>query len=104
MASNIAADRQTAIVTINGVLAEDANNERAKDLLAKANVCVTPVPAHTPPPVSGDKPAVAVSPSQGGLEVLAGETDKAYKTRIATMRKSTTTPSPFWPARNMRRP
>ena len=87
MASNVAADCQTAIVTLNAVLAEDANNERAKDLLTKANACVTPVSTHAPPPVSADKPAVALPSSQGGLEVVAGETDKAYKARVLAMRK-----------------
>jgi hypothetical protein len=34
-----------------------------------------------------DKPAVPIAPSQGGLEVIQGETDKAYKARVAAARR-----------------
>jgi tetratricopeptide (TPR) repeat protein len=86
VASNVVADCQKALDTINAVIAEDANNEKAKELLPKATACANPTakPAGPPP----EKAAVAVSPSQGGLEVHAGESDKAYKARIAAMKKT----------------
>ena len=77
-----AKDCAKALEGINSVLAADANNAQAKDLFARANACLNPVPA---PPT--EKLAVKVPPAQGGLEPLPGETDKAYKARIATMRK-----------------
>jgi tetratricopeptide (TPR) repeat protein len=85
--ANVAADCQTALDAINAVLAEDPNNQRAKDLAVKANACINP-PAtpHSPVP-SAEKPAVQVPPSQGGLEMIQGETDKSYKTRMAAARK-----------------
>jgi tetratricopeptide (TPR) repeat protein len=86
LAANIATDCQRALDTINAVLAEDANNARAKDLSSKASVCINPPPRQSQTP-SGDKPAVAISPAQGGLEVIQGETDKAYKARIDAMKK-----------------
>ena len=88
LAANVASDCQTALATIDAVLAGDANNERAKSLQAKANTCITP-PKSGPQPGAGslDKPAVAIAPAQGGLEVLQGETEKAYKARIAAMNK-----------------
>jgi len=85
--ANVAADCQTALDAINAVLAEDANNQRAKDLAARANTCINPPPRGTPPVATTEKLAVPVAPSQGGLEVIQGETDKAYKTRMAAARK-----------------
>jgi predicted component of type VI protein secretion system len=86
--ANVAADCQRALDTINAVLGEDPNNERAKGLLAKATTCANP-PARGGPPVSTplEKPAVAVPPAQGGLEVIQGETEKAYRSRMTAMRK-----------------
>jgi tetratricopeptide (TPR) repeat protein len=36
---------------------------------------------------TADKPAMPIAPSQGGLELIQGETDKAYKARVAAMTK-----------------
>jgi hypothetical protein len=85
LAANVVADCQKALDTINAVLAEDANNEKAKELLPKATACVNPQAKPSGP--SPEKLAVAVAPSQGGLDIVQGETDKAYKARIAAMRK-----------------
>lgn len=88
--ANVAADCQTAIGTINDVLAGDPNNERAKGLLAKATACVSPPPARGNPSANTtpvDKPAIAVSPAQGGLDVLPAETEKAYRSRMTAMKK-----------------
>ena len=90
LAANVASDCQTALATIDAVLAGDANNERAKSLQAKANTCITPPkPGGPPNPGSPDKPVVviAIAPAQGGLDVLPGETERAYKARIAGMNK-----------------
>ena len=88
LAANVASDCQTALATIDAVLAGDANNERAKSLQAKANGCINPPkPGGQPNSGSPDKPAIAIAPAQGGLEVLPGETEKAYKARIAAMSK-----------------
>jgi tetratricopeptide (TPR) repeat protein len=85
--ANVAADCQTALDAINAVLAEDPNNQRAKDLAVKANACINP-PAtpHSPVPAA-EKPAVQVPPSQGGLEMIQGETDKLYKARMNAAKK-----------------
>ena len=80
-----AKDCAKALEIINPVLLEDPNNERAKDLFAKATACGNPIV--TPPPTTGDKPAVAVSPAQGGLEVLPSETEKSYRARMMSLRK-----------------
>jgi tetratricopeptide (TPR) repeat protein len=85
--ANVAADCQTALDAINAVLAEDPTNQRGKDLAAKANACINPPPPTHSPVASAEKPAVQVPPSQGGLEMIQGETDKAYKTRMAAARK-----------------
>jgi predicted component of type VI protein secretion system len=84
--ANVAADCQTALETINAVLTEDPNNERAKGLLAKANACANPKPAGAPN-ATAEKPAAAISPAQGGLIPNPAETDRAYKVRVAAMRK-----------------
>jgi len=83
--ASVVADCQTALETINAVLAEDPNNERAKSLLLKANACVSPKPGTTI--TAADKPATAMPASQGGLEVSPGETEKVYRTRVQAMRK-----------------
>jgi len=85
--ANVIADCQRALEIINGVVAEDANNQRAKDMAVKANACMTPTVKPVTPTIVAEKPAVAVSPSAGGLEISPGETDKQYKTRIQTMGK-----------------
>ena len=88
LAGNVAADCQKALDAVNAVLTEDPNNDRAKDLAGKATACVNPAAGHATPPVATvEKPAVPVSPAQGGLEVAQGETEKAYKTRVAAMNK-----------------
>jgi pSer/pThr/pTyr-binding forkhead associated (FHA) protein/tetratricopeptide (TPR) repeat protein len=88
--ANVAADCQRALDAINAVLAEDANNQRAKDLAARANTCINPAPvksgsAQVSVPV--DKPAAAVPPSRGGLDIIQGETEKAYKARMDAAKK-----------------
>jgi tetratricopeptide (TPR) repeat protein len=84
--ANVAADCQTALDTINAVLTEDPNNERAKGLLAKANACANPKPTASPN-APAEKPAVAIPAAQGGLIPVQGETDRTYRTRVAAMRK-----------------
>ena len=85
--ANVAADCQTALDAINAVLAEDPNNQRGKDLAVKANACINPPATPHAPVPSVEKPAVQVPPSQGGLEIIQGETDKSYKTRMTAARK-----------------
>jgi predicted component of type VI protein secretion system len=84
--TNVAAECQKGLDIINGVVAEDATNQRAKDMAAKATACINPKPA-APAPATAEKPAAPVPPSQGGLDVIQGETDKAYKARMAAARK-----------------
>jgi predicted component of type VI protein secretion system len=85
--ANVVADCQTALDAINAVLAEDPNNQRGKDLAVKANACINPPPVPHSPVAPTEKPAVQVPPSQGGLEMIQGETDKLYKNRMAAARK-----------------
>lgn len=86
--TNVAAECQKGLDIINAVAAEDANNQRAKDMAVRANACINPIAKPGPSAIaSAEKPAVPVSPSQGGLDVIQGETDKAYKARIAVARK-----------------
>jgi len=85
--TNVAAECQKGLDIINAVVAEDANNQRARDLTAKATACINPTKPAAPPVAAAEKPAVAVAPSQGGLDVIQGETDKAYKARMAAARK-----------------
>jgi pSer/pThr/pTyr-binding forkhead associated (FHA) protein/tetratricopeptide (TPR) repeat protein len=88
LAGNVVADCQKALDTANAVLTEDPNNERAKDLSTRATACVNPPPAATKPPAAtAEKLATPISPAQGGLEVTQGETEKAYKARVAIMNK-----------------
>jgi tetratricopeptide (TPR) repeat protein len=76
-------DCPKAVEMITAVLAEDPDNERAKDVSSKANACGKPV---VPPPPAVEK-VVQVSPAQGGLDRLQNETEKAYRGRMAEMRK-----------------
>ena len=86
--TNVAAECQKGLDIITAVAAEDANNQRAKDMAVRANACINPIVKPGPSAIaSAEKPAVPVSPSQGGLEVIQGETDKAYKARMAVERK-----------------
>jgi predicted component of type VI protein secretion system len=85
--ANIAAECQKGLDIINAVVAEDATNQRAKDLALKANACINPTKPVVPAAATAEKAAVPVPPSQGGLEVIQGETDKAYKARMAAARK-----------------
>ncbi|HEU4936783.1 MAG TPA: FHA domain-containing protein [Vicinamibacterales bacterium] len=86
--TNVAAECQKGLDIINAVAAEDANNQRAKDMAVRANACLTAIAKPGNSAVaSAEKPAVPVSPSQGGLDVIQGETDKAYKTRMGVARK-----------------
>jgi len=88
LVGNVVADCQKALDTANAVLTEDPNNERAKDLSTRATACVNPPAAPKPAPVATvEKPATPISPAQGGLEVTQGETEKAYKARVAAMNK-----------------
>ena len=85
--ANVAAECQKGLDIINAVIAEDATNQRAKDMAAKATACINPTKPAAPAVAVTEKPAVPVPPSQGGLEVIQGETDKAYKARMAAARK-----------------
>jgi hypothetical protein len=85
--TNVAAECQKGLDIINAVAAEDANNQRAKDLALRANACINPTKPVAPAAVTAEKPAVAVPPSQGGLEIIQGETDKQYKGRVQAMTK-----------------
>ena len=88
LAGNVPADCQQALDAVNAVLTEDPNNDKAKDLAGKATACVNaPAARPTPPVATVDKPATPLSPAQGGLEVIQGETEKAYKARVAAMNK-----------------
>jgi len=88
LVGNVVADCQKALDTANAVLTEDPNNERAKDLSTRATACVNPPAAPKPAPVAtAEKPAPPIPPAQGGLEVTQGETEKAYKARVAAMNK-----------------
>ena len=88
LVGNVVADCQKALDTANAVLAEDPNNERAKDLSTKATACVNPPATTKPAPVAtAEKLATPISAAQGGLEVTQGETEKAYKARVAAMSK-----------------
>jgi len=82
--ANVAAECQKGLDIITAVMAEDAANQRAKDMAVRANACITPpAPARgTLPQPTTEKPAVAISPAQGGLEINPGETDKQYKARV----------------------
>jgi tetratricopeptide (TPR) repeat protein len=80
---------QAALDTINVVLTNDPNDQRAKADLAKANACLNPSPA-----ISGngraavpvDAAAVRIAPAEGGLDPLPGEKDKDYRPRVARMK------------------
>jgi pSer/pThr/pTyr-binding forkhead associated (FHA) protein/tetratricopeptide (TPR) repeat protein len=85
--TNLAAECQKGLDIINAVAAEDANNQRAKDMAVRANACINPTKTAAPPVATAEKPAVAVPPSQGGLDLIQGETDKAYKSRMAAVRR-----------------
>jgi len=75
---------QQAIDIANAVLTEEPANDRAKDIVSRGNTCLAPPPAPTEKPTV--PVAVAVPPSQGGLEPLPNETDKAYRERNKGMR------------------
>jgi predicted component of type VI protein secretion system len=85
--TNLAAECQKGLDIINAVVGEDANNQRAKDMAVRANACINPITKPATSAASAEKPTVIVPPSQGGLDLIQGETDKAYKSRIAAARK-----------------
>ena len=85
--TNVAAECQKGLDIINAVAAEDANNQRAKDMAVRANACISPPKPGGPPVATAEKAPQPVSPSQGGLEINPGETDKQYRARIQTMSK-----------------
>lgn len=74
---------QKAQETVNAVLAQEPDNTRAKDLLAKVNACLTPTPV--PPTPGPEKPQIAkaLPPEKGGLTPLPNETQKDYAARVA---------------------
>ena len=77
---------QAALDTVNGVLTDDPNDERAKALAVKANTCLNPTPV--PVPAASEAAAlVKVAPAQGGLDATPNETQKDYRQRIQAMRK-----------------
>jgi tetratricopeptide (TPR) repeat protein len=85
---NVVADCQKALLTIDGILAEDSNDQRANDLKTRANACINPIKPPGPPPVvTVEKPATPLPPSKGGLDVIQGETEKAYKARMDAAKK-----------------
>jgi hypothetical protein len=73
-----AKDCQKALEGINAVLAEDPNNERAKDLFAKTNACLNP----PPPPPGGTEKLAVVLPRARRTPVLPKEPEKAYRERM----------------------
>jgi tetratricopeptide (TPR) repeat protein len=75
---------QQAIDIANAVLTEEPGNDRAKDIVTRGTACLAPTPAAPERPAVAL--AVAVPPSQGGLEPLPNETDKAYRERNKGMR------------------
>jgi predicted component of type VI protein secretion system len=85
--TNVAPECQKGLDIINAVAAEDANNQRAKDMAVRANACISPPKPGGPPIATAEKAPQPVSPSQGGLEINPGETDKQYRARIQTMSK-----------------
>jgi predicted component of type VI protein secretion system len=78
-------DCQVALDTSNAVLTDDANDERARALVAKANTCLKPTPA--PTPVASETAAAKLAPAQGGLDAQTGETQKEYTKRVQGMHK-----------------
>ncbi len=86
--TNLAAECQKGLDIINAVVAEDANNQRAKDMTVRANACITPTAKPATPPVAvAEKPAAPIPPSRGGLDVIQGETEKAYRARMDAAKK-----------------
>jgi predicted component of type VI protein secretion system len=81
-----AKDCQTALDAANAILAATPDDARAKDLAARADACLKPAEA-TPAAPSAPAAVVRISPSQGGLDVLPGETQREYTKRVAAMRK-----------------
>jgi tetratricopeptide (TPR) repeat protein len=79
-----ATDCPKALDKINEVLATDPNNERAKELAARANACITPPPPV--PQIPTDPLAVGRPPSEGGLDPLPKELQKDYQRRVDAMR------------------
>jgi tetratricopeptide (TPR) repeat protein len=75
---------QQAIDIANAVLSEEPANDRAKDIVSRGTTCLAPPAATTEKPTVAA--AVAVPPSQGGLEPLPNETDRAYRERNKGMR------------------
>ena len=76
-----------AVDRINAVLAADPNNERARELAARANACVTPTPALPTSRTPADTLAVSEPPAEGGLDPLPKELQKDYLKRKVAMRK-----------------
>jgi predicted component of type VI protein secretion system len=77
---------QPALDSINEVLAQDPNDERAKALAAKATACLTPAPPipakAAPSGETGVKIAVV-----DGVEVKQGENRAAYTARVGDLKK-----------------
>jgi tetratricopeptide (TPR) repeat protein len=72
-----AKDCQTALAGIAAVLTEDPNNDRAKELSARATACTSTAAATSTIPVE------VIPPSKGGLPKLPRESDKDHKDRMA---------------------
>jgi len=85
-ASIAAKDCQAALDAVNAILTDTPDDARAKDLAAKAAACLKPADA-TPAAPAAPAAVVKISPSQGGLDVLPGETQREYTKRVAAMRK-----------------
>jgi tetratricopeptide (TPR) repeat protein len=75
---------QAALDTVNALLVDNPDDERAKGLATKATDCLKPAA-----PAASAEPAVAVKipAAQGGLDVQPGESPREYSRRIAAMKK-----------------
>ncbi len=76
-------DCPKALETVNAVLAQEPDNARAKDVLAKVNTCLNPTPAPPAPPTEKATAVKPVPPEKGGLIPLPNETQKDYAARVA---------------------
>jgi tetratricopeptide (TPR) repeat protein len=74
---------QSALDTVNVILANDPGDERARSLAARASACLNPAPAAARPAAS-DATKIAVV---DGVAVKQGESKAAYQARVADLRK-----------------
>ncbi len=81
-----AKDCQAALDAVNAILAATPDDARAKDLAAKADACLKPAEPTSAVPAA-PAAVVRISPAQGGLDVVPGETQREYTKRVAATRK-----------------